>query len=317
MYVFDDVVTIHESHREVRNLIGARVLRFQRDDRSSKLYLYAGPSDMVPVQDAIAISPAQFDELLVGLEPHMTKLEVQSTVFLWSARPLRDEAIPRNYRDVMRTPLERFAVPREEYRDSGDSDSLGDFMFMSMFPDVAPLYRPNSFLAWYMWYQHQPENIQHDIAGGSGQFDGGGASGDWDGTVPGFPTAASQRMSIHGDGKLVELLDASGTSVGSFIVTENNHGVLFRVPGGHEFTVTGQSDPTIEYAIEAGQRFSWDGQNDPVVETLREVRPELAQVVATEELLTDESAAPAQSVPTSSATEVFDERASLDSNTSY
>lgn len=375
VYLFDKVIEVHESHPEVQGLIGKKVLMFRRQGSTEKVYIYAGPSNMVPLQNCIAVGVPDFMEITAGLAQFVTTLEVQSTFMLLGTQPLREEAIPPSYRHLFRSPLETFAEPSEEakrreaqrraeeqarrmaseerevarrraesearaaqaraaeaqaaaeararreaeaarqareqqritqerqraasqqrpapqrppagvnrltgntarpsssttrYRD--DEDTLGDFMFMSMFPEVAPMYRPNSFMAWYLWSQSQQDHHRDQVSGAGGQFDGGGASGNWEQGVPGFPEAASQRVSEYAGIKRVDLLDENGRNIGSFTVTENNGQAQFLVQGGHAFTVTGDSTPTIEYANEAGQRFVWDGENEPVVESAQDTR---------------------------------------------
>lgn len=352
-YLFDRVLPIHESHLEVQGLIGQKILVFRRQGSVQKVYLYANPTNLIPLQDAIAVCVPDFLEICAGLMRSVTTLEVKSTMFLWGAQPLVMEAISPSYRHLFRVPLESFeemseqarreearrraeadareaaqraaqadkarrdaaakaqqqaapARPRpasqarpvppaprrtatptrfasrpmhSDTRYHDDDDSLADFMFMSMFPDVAPMYRPNSFMAWYLWSQNQHDHHQDQVAGAGGTFDGGGASGNWEQGVPGFPDAASQRVSEYAGIKRVDLLDESGRNVGSFTVTENNGQTQFQAPGGHVFTVANPASPTIEYTSEAGQRFSWDGTNEPVVGAAQDSEPTVAAAV--------------------------------------
>jgi hypothetical protein len=374
VYLFDKVIEVHESHPEVQGLIGKKVLMFRRQGSTEKVYIYAGPSNMMPLQNSIAVGVSDFMEITAGLAQFVTTLEVQSAFMLLGTQKLLEEAIPPSYRHLFRAPLESFAEPSEEAkrreaqrraeeqarraaseereaarrraesdarvaqtraaeaqvaaeararreaeaarqareqqritqerqraasqqrpapqrppaqvnrltgsagtsrsttRRHDDEDTLGDFMFMSMFPEVAPMYRPNSFMAWYLWSQNQHDHNRDQVSGAGGQFDGGGASGDWGRGVPGFPEAASQRVSEYAGIKRVDLLDENGRNIGSFTVTENNGQAQFLVQGGHTFTVAGDSKPTIEYANDAGQRFVWDGENDPVVESVQDTR---------------------------------------------
>lgn len=357
------MLPIHESHPEVQGLIGQKVLVFRRQGSLQKVYVYANPTNMIPVQDAIAVAVPDFMELCAGLVRSVTTLEVKSAMFLWGAQPLVMDAIPPSYRHLFRVPLENFEemseqARREEARRRAeaeareaarrraeadareaaqraaqadrarrdaqartqqqaaparpasptriappaprrtatptrfasrpmhsttryhdDDDSLADFMFMSMFPDVAPMYRPNSFMAWYLWSQSQHDHHRDQVAGAGGTFDGGGASGDWQRGVPGFPDAASQRVSEYAGIKRVDLLDENGQNIGSFTVTENNGQTQFLATGGHVFTVANPDSPTIEYASQDGQRFSWDGTNEPVVDTVQDNEPVVAAAV--------------------------------------
>ena len=345
--MFERVIDVHESHPEVRGLLGTKVLMFRSKSSLQKLSVYPGPLNMVSLPGTIAVAAADFHELWVGLVRGASTLEVKSAMFQWGTARLFGEAIPMVYRHLFDGPLEDFAEPTAQWRRAeeqrqrdalareeakrradaelrearmraqaererrdaevqaqqqaalarqraasqpkptssrivhrslpsttrrDDEDSLADFMFMSMFPDVAPLYRPNSFLAWYLWSQQQGNDgaQAQPFTGAGGQFDGGGASGDWGQGVPGFPDAVSQRVTERGDSQRVELLDANGRSVGSFIVTENNGQTQFTAPGGHVFTVADQGKPTIEYASDSGQRFSWDGVSEPVVESAQD-----------------------------------------------
>jgi hypothetical protein len=373
VYLFDKVIEVHESHPEVQGLIGKKVLMFRLQGSTEKVYLYAGPSNMMPLQNSIAVNVPDFMEITAGISHYVTTLEVQSAFMLLGTQPLREEAIPPSYRRLFNAPLESFEEPSEEAqrreaqrraeeqarraaseereaarrraesdarvaqtraaeaqaaadararreaeaarqareqqritqerqraasqqrpapqrpsaqvnrltgnaarpsrsitRHHADEDTLGDFMFMSMFPDVAPMYRPNSFMAWYLWSQSQQDHHRDQVSGAGGTFDGGGASGNWEQGVPGFPEAASQRVSEYAGIKRVDLLDENGRNIGSFTVTENNGQAQFLAPGGHAFTVAGDSKPTIEYANEAGQRFFWDGENEPVVESAQD-----------------------------------------------
>jgi hypothetical protein len=379
VYLFDKVIEVHESHPEVQGLIGKKVLMFRRQGSTEKVYIYAGPSNAMPLQNCIAVVTPDFMEIAAGLAHYVTTLEVQSAFMLFGTQPLQDEVIPPTYRHLFRAPLESFEEPSEEAkrrdaqrraeeqarrtaaeereaarrraesdvrvaqtraaeaqaaaeararreaeaarqareqqrieqerqraarqhrpatqrppaqvnrltgnsarpsrsttRHHDDEDTLGDFMFMSMFPEVAPMYRPNSFMAWYLWSQSQENHHHHrdQVSGAGGQFDGGGASGNWEQGVPGFPEAASQRVSEYAGIKRVDLLDESGRNIGSFTVTEKNGQAEFLAPGGHAFTVTGDSNPTVEYANEAGKRFFWDGENEPVVDSVQDSRPE-------------------------------------------
>jgi len=403
-YLFDRVITVHESHPEVKGLLGTKVLMFRSQSSVQKVYVYPGPLNMVPLQDAIVVSASDFLELCAGLARGASTLEVKSVMFQWGAQRLFGEAIPMVYRHLFDGPLEDLAEPtgqwrreqeqrqrdalaREEARRRAeaqlreasmlaqaeqmrreaqaqaeqqaaqarqraasqsrpaasqsrvvhrslpgsstrrnDDDSLADFMFMSMFPDVAPLYRPNSFMAWYLWSQEQGKDVTQPFTGAGGQFDGGGASGDWQPAVPGFPDAVSQRVTTHGDSQRVELLDASGRSVGSFVVTENNGQTQFAVPGGHVFTVADQGKPTIEYASDSGQRFSWDGESEPVVESVQDNSPAVSTYSSStyspstfepSNSFFDSGSSPSTTSDNSGYSNTPSESQSMDSTTSY
>lgn len=151
-------------------------------------------------------------------------------------------------------PVSRAVPFRTGYRtqDEDNGDSFGDFMFMSMFPDVAPFYRPNSLLAWYMWF-----NYQHDRpSGGAYRYVG---------DVPGFEGAASQRVVPTANGQEVELFDANGVSLGRFQVMRDGDEAQIRTMDGQTFYLQDRAgSPSLSYS-NGQQSFNWDGTSDPVI----------------------------------------------------
>lgn len=84
-YVFERVIDVHESHPEVRGLLGTKVLMFRSKSSLQKLYVYPGPLNMVSLPGTIAVAAADFHELWVGLVRGASTLEVKSAVFQWGS----------------------------------------------------------------------------------------------------------------------------------------------------------------------------------------------------------------------------------------
>ena len=102
------------------------------------------------------------------------------------------------------------------YRDrtvSRDDDDFIDFMFMSAYPDIAPLYKPSSMYAWMVWSEAQQ---RHRLE----RYD----SYRYDSGIPGFPTAVTEVSTPIAGGRRVELLDTYGNEVACFDVLQAGGG---------------------------------------------------------------------------------------------
>jgi hypothetical protein len=135
-----------------------------------------------------------------------------------------------------------------------DRDDFCDVMFMSMFPGIAPIYRPNSLLAWTLWFNsmnYMPGQYFYDPY----------ALNDW-AFVPGFPGAVSQMIVPFGDGYRVEILDGAGLCMGNFGVSGYGEQMQIITGDGDMFSVMNAGQPYIQYA-DGDQAFCWNGVDDP------------------------------------------------------
>lgn len=133
-------------------------------------------------------------------------------------------------------------------------DTLGDALFMSMFPGIAPLYRPNSMLAWYLWFSstnYMPGPYFYDpLAYDTWAF------------VPGFPGAVSQMIVPFGDGYRVEILDAQGLCMANFALSGYGEQMELITGDGDVFSVCNAGQPYIQF-VDGDQAFCWNGVDAP------------------------------------------------------
>jgi len=132
-----------------------------------------------------------------------------------------------------------------------DDDDLLDFMFMSSYPGIAPLYRPSSMYAWMLWSEAQDRNSARLLS----QEDSLTCSG----SIPGFPDAVREYSTPIAGGRHVELFDSFGNTVATFNVTQRYDGNwTLRAENGCSYNVdTSQATPALF--------FDNDGVSVPLV----------------------------------------------------
>ena len=143
-----------------------------------------------------------------------------------------------------------------------ERDDFGDVLFMSMFPGIAPLYRPNSMLAWYLWFSstnYMPGPYFYDPY----------ALDAW-AFVPGFPGAVSQMIVPFGDGYRVEIMDGSGLCMANFSLSGYGEQMELITGDGDVYSVCNAGQPYIQY-VDGDQAFCWNGVDAPFTGSPMEV----------------------------------------------
>lgn len=284
VYVLRRFLHIAGEHPEVRRITGTEVLMFEGRKTGKPLFVYGQRSHFQTVPNSIGVPADQFGKLWNRSLPGMTVLEVNGALFIWGSEAVLERRVsdvkksldcydekevataaaqapaskPKAAPVATKAPASRaqpvrssgYTQPSHSSASTYRDDDIGDFMFMSMFPEVAPLYRPNSFLAWYLWAEHNNHNYRNS-------WDYQTSNG-----VPGFSDAYSQRITPCYEGYQVELLDRNGLGVGSFVVRDN--GRCYETPDGQQFMIQGSSQPCVVYQNDR-QSFSWDGVSDPII----------------------------------------------------
>lgn len=282
-YVFAGYLTIDAVHHQVWSLVGARVLLFTHVATGTKLFVYGQKGHFPTAPDSIGLPLEVFNPLWASVLPGLCTLEVKKRLFSLWAKPVQAGRLPQ----ALTLPLDRYAEGRAPsagspsdsapkrrttpaLRDMAptrsqpsaepDDPSLADFLFMSLYPEVAPLYRPTSIWAWLLWWENQ-EPVPRD-------------------GIPGFPDAATQRITPYGEGHQVELLDRQGQVMGAFTLSRPNGAsageYTLTTETGSRFDFTTQTGPEIHYR-HAGQAFSWDGAGQPVLQAYEDDQPLFAK----------------------------------------
>ncbi|HEY4372103.1 MAG TPA: hypothetical protein VGN52_09280 [Burkholderiales bacterium] len=129
----------------------------------------------------------------------------------------------------------------------------GDALYAMMFPDIAPLFKPEGLLEWLAWYQARRQNRQLIRDGRR-----------WHGEVPGFPGAAA--MAVTAQGKednapdLVVLQDAGGQTLVEMLVEYKDDGRTLLTNNAGVFTLDPADERKVRFKDPKQDRsFEWRG----------------------------------------------------------
>lgn len=282
-YVYVETFEINPAEGAVQRLVGSLVMTFKGVNSQRILYVYGQPDCFKAAAHSIGVPVGLFGQLISATRTARTALsmEFHTSFFRLGTKPVENRPmfqITENlgfYRKrVASMPSSRAPQqPRRvqaapSYRTYGhyvydDSTDVYDAMFMGMFPGIAPLYRPNSMLAWYLWFNsmnYMPGQYFYDPY----------ALNDWT-FVPGFPGAVSQIIVPYGDGYRVEIMDGSGVCMGNFALSGYGEQMQIITGDGDAFSVMNAGQPYIQY-VEGDQAFCWNGIDTPFTGTPMEVQ---------------------------------------------
>jgi hypothetical protein len=111
------------------------------------------------------------------------------------AKPVTPSPIPRNVgKNQQRMIGDRVHTQTTVYDNSNDIDAL-DIMFMYNYPNLAPMYKPNSMLAWYMFFDRSDTEMSRQTINNNVQ------------QIAGFENVANADLKYHQSGYSVTMYE--------------------------------------------------------------------------------------------------------------
>lgn len=258
VYAYHDAYVLDEHAHNVRHQFGDRVIELIGPQlENDVLYLFAQSHPFGVNINTVGLPPELF-ELAWGAALRLDlQLEVDRSWLQWSAAnvegPMHDEPVdalahhrthPLAYPTILRKqPLQAtWALPPVQ-------NVAGDRLFGDLYPEVPPLYRPHSLLAWYAWLLHRPDAVDKSH----------------EGPVSGFAGVARQRitdmLNLHRVELQVTLLDTGGRAVGQLTVTLEGSNLRIRTASGHQFYIKDTPEAPVLYFSDGMTGYSWDGRD--------------------------------------------------------
>lgn len=258
VYAYHDAYVLDEHAHNVRHQFGDRVIELVGPKFENEvLYLFAQHHPFGVSPNAVGLPPELFDAVWSAALKLDLQMEVDRTWLQWGAMPvdgpMQDERVaalayyrvhPPAYPTILRRHPSHatWALPPVQ-------NVAGDRLFGDLYPEVPPLYRPHSLLAWYAWLLHRPDAVDKSL----------------EGPVSGFAGVARQRITDMRNPHRVELqvtlLEAGGRAVGQLTVSLEGSNLRIRTASGHQFYIKDTPEAPVLYFSDGITGYSWDGRD--------------------------------------------------------
>ena len=276
------------THRDSIDEYGSSALRF------GEVGVYSGhlgkDGRIRPAHSGdVRVSPSDFAHILdlVRRDPARISIQISKPFFLFGKTSVSDspakkvpfhkaptrENMGGNDAQVLRKSRFRKVTSRNGIHED-DSLSVSDVMFINSFPDVAPIYRPDSFYSWYVWFSRNKDSFSHGEQGipvPVGGYEGmtmdihehGVGLFDPDGKPVGSVLMMSDdRMELRGSDGVTTSIEFEGKTVyGNMYDAAGASLASFEGKTGDEYDMSGSWKFTPKEGLHADGALSFDGES--------------------------------------------------------